>query len=122
MCGLENAWEASGPTPANAPRFTDFATVARIPCTLHRKGAITFGYRKKGKETTPVLAIGTDTLDSDELRLLSSLVGIRADESFVELDTTPFKNTLQPIRHDRLGEPRIELRQVTTITDPLMGP
>nr|VFK24058.1 MAG: hypothetical protein BECKMB1821G_GA0114241_100716 [Candidatus Kentron sp. MB]VFK34103.1 MAG: hypothetical protein BECKMB1821I_GA0114274_10615 [Candidatus Kentron sp. MB]VFK76740.1 MAG: hypothetical protein BECKMB1821H_GA0114242_10725 [Candidatus Kentron sp. MB] len=107
MNGVENAREASGPTPANAPRFADFLTATEIMRTLQRKSAITFGYRKEGKETVPAMRIEPDALDSDQLQALSDIIGLQPDKPFVDLDIAAH----QP-RPDALG---FELRSLAGI-------
>jgi hypothetical protein len=107
MNGRDNAPEASGPTPRGAPAFAEFQHAARAMRALQRRGLVTFGYRKVGENTVPAMRIEPEALGSDELRELSSLIGLQSGRQIFTLDTAARRP-----RPDSIG---IELRSLAGI-------
>nr|VFJ59803.1 MAG: hypothetical protein BECKFM1743C_GA0114222_102561 [Candidatus Kentron sp. FM]VFJ62796.1 MAG: hypothetical protein BECKFM1743A_GA0114220_103161 [Candidatus Kentron sp. FM]VFK13076.1 MAG: hypothetical protein BECKFM1743B_GA0114221_102656 [Candidatus Kentron sp. FM] len=107
MNGVNNAQEASGPTPDKAPLFADFITAARTMRTLQEKGSITFGYRELGKKTVPAMRIESDALGSTELCTLVAILGLRPSQQILTLDVAA--------RHPRPDAIGIELRSLAGI-------
>ena len=107
MSGIDNAREASGPTPGEAPKFADFVRAAKIMRELQRAGLLTFGYRKVGEKTVPAMRIEPEALGSDQLRALSTLIGLQPDKRIITLDSAARRP-----RPDAIG---IELRSLVGI-------
>ncbi len=107
MNGKDNAGRASGPTPGAAPEFADFVHAAKLMRTLQKDGQLTFGYRQMGEKTVPAMRIESESLGSDELRALSSLLGLEPGKRIITLDT----DARRP-RPDAIG---IELRSLSGI-------
>lgn len=76
MNGLQNAPEAVGPTPAEAPLYSKFARAARVLRELQKKDAIRFRFKDPGADTRPALFIAPQARDWPETRELRSLLGL----------------------------------------------
>ncbi len=85
MNGLQNAPEAEGPTPAEAPDYVEFARAAALLRELQKKDALRFRYRDPGKDTKPAMFIRPDALDWAETRELRTLLGLEVTKRFYDL-------------------------------------
>ena len=84
MNGLQNAPEAGGPTPAEAPDYAEFARAAALLRELQKKDALRFRYRDPGKDTKPAMYIRPDALDWAETRELRTLLGLEVTKRFYD--------------------------------------
>ena len=107
MNGLDNAREASGPTPAETPDYEEFVRAAKLLRDAQKRGDITFGYRKLGEERAPAMRIEPEAAQSGRQGELSRLLGIDSGRRLITLDT----DARRP-RPDALG---IELRSLVGI-------
>ncbi len=107
MNGQDNAREASGPTPGEAPDYAEFLAAARIMRSLQRQGLITFGYRKvKGKQL-PAMRLEPEARGTPEVKALEQLLGLDHSKRIFTIDERARR------RHtDSLG---IELRSLVSI-------
>lgn len=85
MNGLQNAPEAEGPTPAEAPDYAEFARAAALLRELQKKDALRFRYRDPGKDTKPAMYIRPDALDWAETRELRTLLGLEVTKRFYDV-------------------------------------
>lgn len=87
MNGIENAPEASGPTPQQAPAFEDFKRVAKLMRTLQSKRMVTLGYRQVGDKTMAGLRFEPAFQDVAEVKAVGALLGVDPRLRLITLDT-----------------------------------
>ena len=87
MNDVDNAPNASGPTPKMAPQYADFSRAARLMRNLQKRGVLEFGYRQQNGERVPTMYIEREALDWDETRELYELLGFERGRSIFTLHT-----------------------------------
>lgn len=76
MNGLENAPEAEGPTPKDAPRYAQFIRAAKLLRELQKRDVLRFRYRDPGERTKPAMFIKPEALDWTQTREFRKLLGL----------------------------------------------
>ena len=84
--GLQNAPEAEGQMPAEAPDYAEFARAAALLRELQKQDALRFRYRDPGKDTKPAMYIRSDATDWAETRELRTLLGLEVTKRFYDLN------------------------------------
>ena len=107
MNGIENAPEATGPTPRQAPEFEDFIRAARLWQALQKKHVVTMGYRQVGDDITSGLRFEPEFQQAPEVKAFSELLGIDFRGGLITLDT---RSRLR--RPDAIG---VEMRSLAGI-------
>ena len=87
MNGLDNAPEAEGPTPEDAPDYAQFARAASLLRELQKKDVLRFRYRDPGKDTRPAMYFKPEALDWAETRELRTLLGLQVRKRSYDLHT-----------------------------------
>jgi hypothetical protein len=87
MNGIENAPEATGPTPLQAPEFEDFILAAELWQALQKRHMVTMGYRKVGEEITSGIRFEPESQGARDVRAFSELLGINPGQGLITLDT-----------------------------------
>lgn len=87
MNDLDNAPNASGPTPKMEPKYTDFSRAAKLMRMLQKQGMLEFGYRQQDAEKLPTLYIEKEALGWSETRELYALLGFAKDRNVFTLHT-----------------------------------
>ena len=108
MNGLENAPEASGPTPRKAPQFKDFNRAAALLRKMQDSHALVSGYLKQGEEKVAGFRFIPESQNSSEVLELSKLLGLAPDSELITLDTISHAR-----RKDALG---LEMRSLAGIS------
>ena len=75
--GLRNAVTASGPTPAQAPEFAEFAAFAKDPRALQLEDALLLGRKGTGDAAVLTLAVTADGAALPAFRSLQKLLGLQ---------------------------------------------
>jgi hypothetical protein len=87
MNGINNAFEASGPTPQDAPEFEDFLRASKLMRSIQKQRLTTMGYLKRGDETSIGLRFEPEFLTTAEVEEFSTLLGIDPQRHLITLDT-----------------------------------
>ncbi len=80
MNGQDNAREASGPTPEEAPEYATFLAAAKLMRSLQKEGLITFGYREVKGEKVPAMRLEPEAKGTPEAETLKELLGLEPDK------------------------------------------
>jgi len=107
MNGLDNAFQASGPTPPAEPPFEEFRQAAQALRALQTQGLVTSGYRNAADASALALRIEPEAAGSAALAELSALTGLRRTTGVIALD-----NNAKRQRSDGLG---LELRSLAGV-------
>ncbi len=107
MNGTDNAREASGPTPEDAPEFAEFFSAAKLLRSLQTQGMITFGYRKVGEEQVPAMRLEPEARGSNEALGLFTLLGLDPNRGLFTIKSAGRRRSA-----DSLG---VELRSLVGI-------
>jgi len=89
---INNASEASGPTPSLAPKYKDFKIIADRISDLQALDAFSFGYRVDGDPNSLALLLKPQHRDSEEVA------------SFLKSINVKTKNTIIPIINKSSGQ------------------
>lgn len=108
MNGLQNASQASGPTPRNAPSYKEFNRAAALLRSIKDRGGLVSGYVNKGEAKVAGFRFSAEYKNSSEIIELSKLLGIAADAELITVDTVSHTK-----RKDTLG---LEMRSLAGIS------
>lgn len=108
MNRLENADNASGPTPIKAPKYQDFNHAAAILQRMQDQNAIVSGYLKEGEETFAGFRFILESQNTNPVIELSELLGLDPSAELIKLDTLAHLR-----RKDALG---LEMRSLAGIS------
>ena len=107
MNGQDNAREASGPTPEEAPEYAEFVAAAKLMRSLQKQGLITFGYRKMEDERIPAMRLEPEAKGTPEEKALKELLGLEPERRIFTM-----RSSARRAYPDSLG---IELRSLVSI-------
>tara|TARA_B110000003_G_scaffold276376_1_gene322511 strand:- start:73 stop:1173 length:1101 start_codon:yes stop_codon:yes gene_type:complete len=85
--GINNASEASGPTPAFEPTFKEFKELANIFYQLQQKNIISFGYQDEGENNNLALLIRQNYSKSKEVKSLMAALKLDTPKAIIPLTT-----------------------------------
>lgn len=106
MNTIDNAPQASGPTPNETPEFAEFQRTVKLFREAQKKNFIHAGYIKKDDQIITGISF-TSGKNSSEVRALADLLGIDPEQQLITLDTNAHLR-----RKDALG---LEMRSLTGI-------
>ena len=89
--GINNASEASGPTPNIEPSYKEFKVLANIFYQLQKKNIISFGYQLEGSNNKLALLIRKKFSGSNEVKSLLTALDLSTNNTIIPL-TTNFSN------------------------------
>ena len=89
--GINNASEASGPTPNFEPSYKEFKVLANIFYQLQQKNIISFGYHSEGANKKLALLIRKNFIRSKEVKSLLATLNLSTRNTVIPL-TTSFSN------------------------------
>ena len=89
--GINNASEASGPTPNFEPSYKEFKILANIFYRLQQKNIISFGYQLEGDSNKLALLIRKKFSESNEVKSLLAALNLSTRNTIIPL-TTNFSN------------------------------
>ena len=92
--GINNASEASGPTPNFEPSYKEFKGLANIFYQLQQKNIIRFGYHSEGGNKKLALLIRKNFIGSKEVKSLLAALNLSTRNTVIPL-TTSFSNTTE---------------------------
>jgi hypothetical protein len=87
MNDVDNAPNASGPTPRTPAGHEDFRRAARLMRHLQKRGALEIGYRRWEKEVIPTLYIEREALDWEQTEELYDILGFAKGRNVFTLHT-----------------------------------
>ena len=83
--GINNASEASGPTPAIAPKYKEFKIIADRINTLQALDAFSFGYRTAGDSNSLGLLLKAEHRDSEEVASFLKSIKVKTKNSIIPI-------------------------------------
>jgi len=92
--GVNNASEASGPTPNLEPSYKEFKALANIFYQLQQKNIISFGYQLEGDSNKLALLIRKRFSQSNEVKSLLTALNLSTRNTIIPL-TTNFSNNAE---------------------------
>ena len=92
--GINNASEASGPTPNFEPSYKEFKVLANIFYQLQQKNIISFGYHSEGGNKKLALLIRKNFIGSKEVKSLLAALNLSTRNTVIPL-TTSFSNATE---------------------------
>jgi len=85
--GVNNASEASGPTPNFEPSYKEFKVLANIFYQLQQKNIVSFGYQLEGNSNNLALLIRKKFSESDEVKNLLTALNLSTSNTIIPLTT-----------------------------------
>ena len=85
--GVNNASEASGPTPNFEPSYKDFKVLANIFYQLQQKNMVSFGYQLEGNANKLALLIKQKFIASNEVKSLLTALNLSTRNTTIPLTT-----------------------------------
>ena len=85
--GINNASEASGPTPTFEPSYKEFKALANIFYQLQQKNIVSFGYQLQGDESELALIIRQKFNESADVKSLLTALNLTTTNSIIPLTT-----------------------------------
>jgi hypothetical protein len=86
--GINNASEASGPTPALEPSYKEFKVLANIFYRLQQKSIISFGYQFEGNRNKLALRIRQKYSESKDVKTLLTALNLSTKNTIIPLTTS----------------------------------
>ena len=85
--GINNASEASGPTPNFEPSYKEFKALAQIFYQLQQKNIVSFGYQLEGDSKQLALLIRKKFSESNEVKSLLTALNLSTRNTIIPLTT-----------------------------------
>ena len=85
--GINNASEASGPTPTFEPSYKEFKALANIFYQLQQKNIISFGYQLQGDRSKLALIIRQKFSKSEDVKSLLTALNLSTTNTIIPLTT-----------------------------------
>ena len=85
--GVNNASEASGPTPNFEPSYKEFKVLANIFYQLQQKNIVSFGYQLEGNSNKLALLIRKKFSESDEVKNLLTALNLSTSNTIIPITT-----------------------------------
>ena len=86
--GINNASEASGPTPIFEPSYKQFKVLAKNFYQLHQKNIVSFGYQIEGNNNGLALLIRPKFKESKEVKDLMAILKLSTSNTIIPLATS----------------------------------
>lgn len=83
--GINNASEASGPTPTFAPSYKEFKALANIFYQLQQKNIVSFGYQSQGDRDNLALIIREKFIESEDVKRLLAALNLSTKNNIIPL-------------------------------------